>query len=112
MEVGLAEQRDIVGTYCNLEDFSSEDRRQMLDFATMSIKECNIDIFCNRTCVELLPEDYQNDIIEETVFKAISEKIRVFRDVDAHIQLSLAYQFKVGKSANDVWLMFDWWFNC
>ena len=96
--VDLADQRDIVTAYCTLEDMSPEDSRRVLNFASMSINECNVDIFSNDTCENLLPEDYQNDIIEETVFKAVNEKIRVFRDVDAHIQLSLSYQFKVFRS--------------
>ena len=91
----LADQRDIVMTYCNLEDLCSEDRRRVMDYVSMSINECNVDILSNETCEVLLPEDYQNDIIEETVFKAVSEKIRIFRDVQGHIQLSLAFQFKV-----------------
>ena len=93
--VELADQRDILTTYCSLEDLNPEDIRRVLKYALMNINECNSDILSNKTCEELLPEDYQNDIIEETVFKAISEKIRVFRDLDAHIQLSLAYQFTV-----------------
>ena len=93
MEFG--EQGEIVGTYCSLEDFSDADRRRILNYSSMAINKCNVDIFSNPTCADLLPEDYQNCIIEETIFKAVSEKIRVFRDVDAHIQLSLAYQFKV-----------------
>ena len=93
--MGLADQSDIVTTYCDLEELGSEDRRRVMDYTLMSINECNVDIFSNITCINLLPEDYQNDVIEETVFKALSEKIRIFRDVDGHIQLSLAYQFKV-----------------
>ena len=97
MAVESAQQLDIVGTYCDLEDVEPEQRRRIINFASMSMSDCNVCLFSNPTCIELLPEDYQNDIIEETVFKAVHEKIRVFRDVDAHIQLSLAFQFKVRK---------------
>ena len=93
--VELADQQDIVSTYCKMEELSPEDSRQILNYAAMSIKDCNVDILSNSTCENLLPEDYQNDLIEETVYKAMAEKMRVFRDVDTHIQISLAYQFKV-----------------
>merc|ERR1712168_1565258 len=67
----------------------------------MSVAKSAIDIFANPTCVNLLPQDYQNDIIEETIFKAVHEKIRIFRDLDRHIQLSLSFQFKSEFFAKD-----------
>ena len=91
----LVDQRGIVETYCDLEELNAEERRRLLNYASMSTNECNVDILSNPTCADLLPEDYQNDIIDETVLKAVSEKIRIFRDLDPYIQLSLAYQFKV-----------------
>ena len=71
----------------------------MTNYAKLSIEMSDVDVFANPICINLLPEDYQNDIIEETIYKAVSEKIRIFRDLDPHIQLSLAFQFKVMSDA-------------
>ena len=93
--VEVADQEDIVNSFCQLEEFDAETRRRMFDYASLSVARSSINIFDNPTCIHLLPEDYQNDIIEETVFKAIAEKIRIFRDLNRQIQLSLSFQFRV-----------------
>ena len=99
--VDVADQQGIVETYCVLEDFGEEEGKKLMEYAKLCGAERNVDILSNPICENLLPEDYQNDIMEETVFQVISEKIRIFRDLDPYIQLSLAYQFKVSERARE-----------
>jgi hypothetical protein len=54
----------------------------------------SIGIFTTKTAREVLPEDYQDDIIKEIVFPVIERELRLFRDLDSYVQLALAYQFQ------------------
>ena len=91
----MADQKGIVESFCDMEKVEEGSRQKMLNYASKVTDMSTLNVFVNPICVENLPEDYQNAIVEETVFRAVSERIRIFRDIDPLIQLSLAFQFKV-----------------